>query len=338
MRNFTCGRYGILVAAFAMLGGAACGSSGITETSETENPGTQLIPPQSGESSGPQRLLWTKDGSEIVFHSQGLKAVSLGTHAIRPIWGASSIVAFAGPTASGQVYFSTFLRPVGSTSEEYTIARVQPSTGASEVLPLASPSLTLVLEVSPDERFVVGDAIYDLQTGGKASSFPYTPLGFSPDGTVFLARDPFTSALLVVTFQGYHQQLATSDEAYIAHRWEADVPQLLRIRYDAGKGSIRLYEVDGLSGATRDLAQLAATDAVIYANYSADGRVLGVWIRQNSLWKLHVIRAGAQPVVVASVNYTNPGNPSAPVFSPDGTSVAYFLYAPDRSLFVKSGI
>jgi hypothetical protein len=51
-----------------------------------------------------------------------------------------------------------------------------------------------------------------------------------------------------------------------------------------------------------------------------------------------VIRAGAQPAVVASVNYTDPGNPSAPVFSPDGTSAAYFLYAPDRSLFVRSGI
>jgi hypothetical protein len=205
-------------------------------------------------------------------------------------------------------------------------------------LPLASPALTVALAVSPDERYVVGDAIYDLQTGGKANSFPYTPLGFSPDGTVFLARDPFTSALLVVTSQGYHQQLATSDEAYIAHRWAANIPQLLRMRYDAGTGSIRLYEIAGLSGASHDLAELSSTGADVYANYSVDGSLLGVWIQQQTLWKLYVIRAGAPAVVAASVAYTGTQKPGAPVFSPDGKSVAYFLYTPDRSLYVQSGI
>ena len=330
-------RYGVLVAALGVLGATACGSSGITETTETENPGTQIIPPEAGNGNGAQRLIWTKDGTELVFHSNGLKAVSVGAHSIRPVWGESSVVDFSGPTVSGKVYFSTFL-PVPSTSAEYKIARVEPSTGATEVLPLASPSLTVAFVVSPDERYVVGDAIYDLQTGAKASSFPYSPLGFSPDGTVFLARDPFASALVVVTGQGFHQQLATSDEAYIAHRWAANVPQLLRMRYDAAKSSIRLYEIAGLSGASSDLAELVSTGANIYANYSADGTLLGVWIQQESLWKLYVIRAGAAPTVAASVAYSGTGHPGAPVFSPDGKSVAYFLYSPDRSLYVKSGI
>jgi hypothetical protein len=328
-------RYGVLVAAIGMLGATGCGS-GITETTETENRGTQLFA-QSGDGNGTQRLLWTRDGAEIVFHSDGLKAVSVGNHTIRPVWGESAVVSFAGPTVSGKVYFSTFLPPA-STSPEYKIARVEPGTGATEILPLASPALTVALAVSPDERYVVGDAIYDLQTGGKANSFPYTPLGFSPDGTVFLARDPFTSALLVVTSQGYHQQLATSDEAYIAHRWAANIPQLLRMRYDAGTGSIRLYEIAGLSGASHDLAQLTSTGAELYANYSVDGSLLGVWIQQHSLWKLYVIHVGAPAVVAASVTYTGTQKPGAPVFSPDGKSVAYFLYTPDRSLYVQSGI
>jgi hypothetical protein len=329
-------RSGVLVVAIGLLGATACGAAGITETTETENPGTQLFA-QSGNGNGAQRLVWTRDGTELVFHSDGLKAVSVGTHTVRPVWGESAVVDFAGPTVSGKVYFSTFLPPA-STNPEYKIARVEPATGTTELLPLASPSLTIALEVSPDERYVVGDAIYDLQTGGKANSFPYTPLGFSPDGSVFLARDPFTPALLVVTGQGYHQQLATSDEAYIAHRWAANIPQLLRMRYDAGNGTIRLYEIAGLSGASRDLAQLSSTGADIYANYSADGNLLGVWIQQQSLWKLYVIRAGSPPVVAASVTYTGTARPGAPVFSPDGKSAAYFFYTSDRSLYVQSGI
>jgi hypothetical protein len=201
-----------------------------------------------------------------------------------------------------------------------------------------APALTIAIDVSPNERYVVGDEIYDLQTGGKASSFPYSPLGFSPDGKAFVARDAFTSALVVMDGQGGHQQLATSDEAYITHRWAVDVPQLLRIRYDAAKGSVRLYEVDGLSSVTHDLAVLNATSDAIHAKYSADGSLLGVWLHDGTLWKLYKIRSGGAPIFVASVRYEPDSYPSPPVFSPDGTSIAYFLFNPGRSLYVKSGI
>lgn len=326
----------MLAAALAILGAAGCGSS-VTDADLRENPGTLVVPSESGEVSGLQGLVWTKDASEIVFHSSQLKAVSVGSHTVRPVWGESAVVNFAGPTVSGRIYFSTFL-PTPSTSAEYAIGRVEPGTGVWEVLPLQAPALTIAIDVSPNERYVVGDAIYDLQTGGKASSFPYTPLGFSPDGNAFVARDAFTSALVVMDGQGSHQQLATSDEAYIAHRWALHVPLLLRRRYDAAKANIRLYEVDGLSSVSHDLAELNATSDAVYAKYSADGSLLGIWLQDGTLWKLYKIRAGGTPTFVASVRYDLGSHPSPPVFSPDGTSVAYFFFNPGRSLYVRSGI
>src|SRR5258708_37709407 len=95
-------RYGVLVAALGVLGATACGSSGITETTETENPGTQIVPPEAGNGNGAQRLIWTMDGTELVFHSDGLKAVSVGAHSIRPAWVESAVLEFAEPCFSGK--------------------------------------------------------------------------------------------------------------------------------------------------------------------------------------------------------------------------------------------
>jgi Tol biopolymer transport system component len=126
----------------------------------------------------------------------------------------------------------------------------------------------------------------------------------------------------------------------LAHRWEGNSPQLLSSAYEL-TGGVRLYEVDGLTGTRRDIAQFNnSTSGYIYANWSPDGQRLAAWIHEGlgatRTTSLYIIRPGVAPAIVATVH----GDPGPPVFSPNGNSVAYFYYHANdtRSLYLKPGI
>jgi hypothetical protein len=114
--------------------------------------------------------------------------------------------------------------------------------------------------------------------------------------------------------------------------------------------TVRVSEIDGVSGVTRDIAQFAETPGFLglsAARWSADGQALAIWVRQGLIEKgtdrtnLYVIRPPGVPTLVASAT---PGLADAsvgpPVFSPSGNSVAYFYYHEGglRSIYLKSGI
>jgi hypothetical protein len=148
------------------------------------------------------------------------------------------------------------------------------------------------------------------------------------------------SATVISTADGSSQPLHSTDYFLLAHRWEGNSPQLLSSVIDLG-GGVRLYEVDGLTGTRRDIAQFNnSTSSYIYANWSPDGQKLAAWIQEGfgetRRTNLRIIRPGISPAIVATIH----GDPGLPVFSPNGNSVAYFYYHQNdtRSVYLKSGI
>ena len=155
------------------------------------------------------------------------------------------------------------------------------------------------------------------------------------------------SPTLISTIDGSSQQLHSTDYFALAHRWIGNSPQFLSTTSDYVAGIIRLYEVDGLTGTRRDIAQFTSTSGYLYASWSPDGQTLGAWIDEGDVrdgtnrTALYIIRPGSTPSIAVTVRPPwDAGPPSRPVFSPDGRSVAYFYPHPDDtySLYLKSGI
>jgi hypothetical protein len=286
-----------------------------------------------------------------------LNAVSVATKAVRTLDASPSILALARAAAGERIYIGAYLRAAGDDSN-VQISRVQPTSGAVEILATRSCCVENLL-ISDDERFLVLDRIlYDLQTGARTDLPPGRAVGFSPDGTQLLYDlDQVTVstrlATLISTADGSSQTLHSSGYFIRAHRWQGNSPQLLQMDFDFTGGissTVRVSEIDGVTGVTREIAQFPETPGTIGlrdARWSPDGQALAIWVRQD--WKdkktdrtnLYVVRPPGAPTLVASAT---PGLGGAalgpPVFSPTGNSIAYFYYHPDdlRSLYLKSGI
>jgi hypothetical protein len=133
---------------------------------------------------------------------------------------------------------------------------------------------------------VAGRGLYDLQTGTRIDLPAGIPLDFSPDKTQLLylvdqTTTSIQSAALISTADGSSQALHSTDYFLLAHRWEGNSPQLLSSALDLGSG-VRLYELDGLTGTRRDVAQFTnSISGYTYANWSPDGQRLAVWIREG---------------------------------------------------------
>lgn len=339
-----------LIALLALIAAVGCGDS--SGPGEPEDPGLLLVPPTDA-GYYTQDLVWTRDGSELVYlrgivvngrSATVLNAVSVSTRVVRAVYQAPSIVSLTPESAGGSIYFGAFLTTAGFNEPNFQVSRVHLVSGAVEVLATTSLGAYDVV-VSDDERYLAADrGLYDLQTGTRIDLPAGIPIEFSPDGTqlLYLVNQTTTSiqsATLISTADGASQPLHSTDYFVLAHRWEGNSPQLLSSAYELA-GGVRLYEVDGLTGTRRDIAEFNnSTSSYIYANWSPDGQRLAAWIREGfgetRKTSLFIIRPGVAPAIVATVH----GDPGPPVFSPNGNSVAYFYYHADtRSVYLKPGI
>jgi Tol biopolymer transport system component len=266
----------------------------------------------------------------------------------RTLVGDPSISIQGTSSAGDRIYFGAAVATSSSTLDAFRVSRVNPSAGAAEILTTRAWGGRDYVLISPDERFLAADgSLYDLQAGSRTDLACSSPRGFSPDGTQLLCQNSFDPSpfSLVSTADGSSQPLhaGPSGSFYFGHRWEGNSPQLLD--YALANGTTRIFETDGVTGTTRDLAQLNGSPTfLLIANWSPDGRTLGAWIEEGSggdrRAKLYVIHTGSAPAVAASVNSNFFHGPDQPVFSPSGNSVAYFYYNDNngRSLYAKTGI
>jgi Tol biopolymer transport system component len=345
------------IGSLAFLSAAGCGDS--SGPGEPEDPGVLVVPPAL-VGYYPAELVWTRDGSELVYvssvttpaSSTRLNAVSVATHAVRQLNASPSIISLARESAGSRIYFGVSLTAAALNEPNFQVSRVDVASGTVDILATRFQESNNPVLVSGDERFLVaGSGLYDLQTGGRVNLPAGTPIDFSPDRTMLLyflqqTGTSTQSATLISTSDGSsHPLLYSTGDFYLAHRWEGNSPQLLKKTFtytgNGNSGTVRLSEIDGITGTSRDIVQFNVRDPFIGVTWSPDGRALGAWIPEGSLadktdkTTLYIVRAGNAPAVVATVH----GDPGSPVFSPDGKSIAYFYYHDDRrSLYMKSGI
>ena len=336
----------------------ACSDLGGPPPGEAEQPGLLLLPRvATALYTDP---VWTRDGTELVFvkgytnnsSTAVINAVNVSTHAVRQLYSAPIIQNFRRRNGDEWIYFEVADYTYGSPNSG--LKRVNPTSGAVEAVPATFPGYPNDVVVYADERFLVSTGgLYNLQTGTRID-YPIEMHGaFSPDGTHVLVGvntgigSP-PSPTLVSIIDGSSQALHTTDYFTLAYRWIGNSPQFLSVINDYLVGKIRLYEVDGLTGTRRDIAQFSSTaGGYIYASWSPDAQTLGAWIDEGDTGKgtdrtaLYIIRPGSAPSIAVTIRPPwDAGGPSHPVFSPDGRSVAYFYpHADDTfSLYMKSGI
>jgi hypothetical protein len=344
----------LLIVSRVFFGAGGCADS--TGPGHIEDRGVLLVP--AGKNGGD--LVWTRDGTEVVFvssavataaHSAGaniLNAVSVSTHEVRQLNESQFIFTVARGSAGERIYFAA---DVGLNDGNFRVSRVHPASGVLEILTSIPLGTENAIVVSADERFLaVGSGLYDLPTAIRMSLPAGQPIGFSPDGTQLLYyQDQVGTSVpmptLISTADRSSQPLHSTGNFPLAHRWEGNSPQLLKADFEYTGGNtytVRLSEIDGVTGMTRDIAQFGETNGVgpSAGTWSPDGRTLGIWIEQGSIEKrtdrttLYFIRAGSAPTIVASVH----SYPEPPVFSPDGNSIAYLYQNTDstHSVYVAS--
>jgi hypothetical protein len=348
-----------LIAPFLIVAIAGCHDA--SGPKATENLGVLLVSDVSSDYYIFANPVWTRDGGELVYVGaptsgtgySALHAVNISTQAVRQLVASEFITKVVRSGAGERIYFGSAL----TSNPNFRASRVHPLSGAVENL-VTTDVANDFMEVSADERFLVFDRrLFDLQTGGQRTLPPGTPFGFSPDGTqlLYYEAQPGTSIsapTLISTADGSSQTLHSTGYFHLAHRWEGNSPQLLMTEsnFIGGRSNYtyRISEIDGLSGATHDIAQFSTTDSQnpYSVNWSADGRTLALWIHQGEIadgtsrTNLYIIRTGNAPTLVATATPSfEVGPPGPPVLSPSGNSVAYFYYHPDdrRSLYLKSG-
>jgi WD40 repeat protein len=345
------------IGSLALLTAAGCGDS--SGPGEPEDPGVLLVPPAL-VGYYPAELVWTRDGSELVYvssvttpaSSTRLNAVSVATHAVRQLNASPAIISLARESAGSRIYFGVFLTAAALNEPNFQVSRVDVASGTVDILATIFLGAYNSVLVSSDERFLVaGSGLYNLQTGGRVDLPPGVPSDFSPDRTMLLyflqqTGTSTLSATLISTSDGSsHPLLFSTGDFSLAHRWEGNSPQLLKKTFTntgpGNSGTVRLSEIDGITGTSRDIVQFNVRNPFIGVAWSPDGKALAAWIEEGSLadktdrTTLYLVRAGNAPAVVATVH----GDPGPSVFSPDGKSIAYFYYHDDRrSLYMKSGI
>lgn len=339
-----------LIASLALLAAAGCGDS--TSPGDAEDPGLLLVP-TSYHGAGP---VWTRDGTEVLYvlrttlnqkEAALLRAVNPSTRAVRELGVFPPIGHLVRSTGGERIYFGNFISPPSGSVGNYQVSRVHPTSGLVEIVAAGD---SRGVAVSGDERLLaVGRRLYDLEAGTTLVLPAGAPIDFSPDGTQLLYSpdaNPF-AVTLISTADGSSQPLH-SDEGdsfipHIAHRWEGNSPKLLRTDHNDDFSAVRVFEIDGVTGATQDIAQFRGNAVGQGANWSPDGNVLAMWIATGAFSDeparkiLYLIRPGNAPEARANVA----AHPGQAVFSPNGNSIAYFNRYGDlqqAALYLKSGI
>ncbi|HXG71375.1 MAG TPA: hypothetical protein VNJ04_12290 [Gemmatimonadaceae bacterium] len=215
--------------------------------------------------------------------------------------------------------------PLGSPN--LRIIKVHPSRAGVDTIATVFLRYNQALFVSADERLIAsGHTLIDTRTGVRIELPNGQAHGFSPDGTQLLyevfgsASAPTRVYTLVSTGDGTFQPMLGPNGYFDALRWSGNAPQLLTVANSFANppAGTRVFELDGLSGATRDLAQFSERGALYTANWSDDGQTLGVWLEPNYYRsKLVIIRGGSALVTVLRVD----ADVGSPIFSPDGTAL-----------------
>jgi hypothetical protein len=335
-----------LIASIALLAATACGDSSGPGASDDRGVllATNVV--------GPTDLVWTKDGGEVVYAvPTALNAVSVATQVERHLVSDLSISIRGIGSAGDRIYYAAVVTPPAPAAAYFRVSRINPTTGAVEILPTGTwRGGGEYVFVSADERFLVTDGrVYDLAAGTQIDLACNRPRAFSPDATQILCQTPFGSGsqapfALISTADGTIQQLPSTTAVgfYFGLRWEGNSPQLLNYVFD--NGMTRIYEIDGVTGVSRDVSKLDGNvTLLLLASWSRDGRTLGAWIQPkgaNRPANLYVIHSGGAPAIAASASSSFLYGPGTPAFSASGNSVAYFYYNENntRSLYAKTGL
>jgi len=336
----------------------ACSDLGGPPPGEPEQPGVLLLP--NVRNALYSEPVWTRDGTELVYFaflptnstSTVINAVNVSTHSVRQLYAAPLILNSRRSNGDEWIYFEVAdVTTSGPTNSG--LKRLNPSSGAVEAVPATFPGYPNDIVIYADERFLVSNSgFFNLQTGTRIDHPPGIPASFSPDGTRVLygvntGISSAPSPTLISLIDGSSQPLHSTDYFALAHRWVSNSPQFLSTTNDYLAGIVRLYEVDGVTGTRRDVAQFTSTSGYIYASWSPDNQTLGAWIDEGDIGKgtdrtvLYIIRPGSTPTIAVTVRPPwDAGPPSRPVFSPDSRSLAYFYPHTDdsHSLYLKSGI
>lgn len=343
MRHFQARPTRFLIGSLALLAAAGCGDS--TSPGEPEDPGLLLVP-TGYLGAGP---VWTKDGTELLYtvrttvnqkEAALLMAVSVSTHAIRQLGVFPPIGGLVRSSGGERIYVGNFISPPSGSVDFYQISRVHPTLGQQEIVGAGDAT---GVAVSGDEKFLaVGRRLYDLQSGTRLDLPAGLPIDFSPDGTQLLYYTGAFTPTLVSTADGSSQQLHSTDFD-LAHRWAGNSPQVLGTAHNGDFSAVRVFETNGVTSATHDIAQFRGNAVNLPASWSPDGNVLAIWIATGAFLDesarhiLYLIRPGNAPAAVGNVA----GLPGQPVFSPSGNSIAYFIRYGDLqqgALFLKSGL
>ena len=340
-----------LIGSLALLGAAGCGDS-TSPGDDAEDPGL-LLAPAAYYGAGP---VWTKDGTELLYvlrttvnqkEAAVLAAVNASTRAIRELGVFPPIGHLVRSAGGERIYFGNYISPPSGSGANYQVSRIHPNSGLVEIVAAGDAR---GVAVSDDERWLaVGRRLFDLQTGTTLVLPAGAPIDFSPDGTQLLYSpdaDLF-AVTLISTADGSSQPLHSDGGDFspsIAHRWEGNSPKLLRTDHNEDLDAVRVFEIDGVTGATQDLAQFHGNALGPEANWSPDGRVLAIWVATGAALSeeparkiLYLIRPGNAPEARANVG----AQPGQAVFSPSGSSIAYFMRYGDLqqgALFLKSGL
>lgn len=308
-----------------------CAGDGITDVTEPEDLGALLVDNLLDQYVS-KDLVWTRDGTEIVFLDDGLKAVSLSTKTVRTLSADKTTLSLARGIGGEWIYFVSIVPDAPPGSLDLRISRVHPS-GGTETVTLVATGLSTRLVVSANERWVaISGVLFDSETK-RTTPLPFgIPFGFSPDGSRLLydrsSQSP--SMVLISTADGSIQSVPFVGFPS-AVRWAGNSPQFLRIANtvtQSGGETSRISEQDGLSGVETELASISGTSALFSANWSDDGGILGFWFEPSfTRSELIVLRRGGPRTVSARVD----SDVGAPSFSPSGNAVAYRVFLPSYS-------
>jgi hypothetical protein len=319
-----------------VLSAAGCGGEGITASSEPEDVGTLLVDKLVNEYVS-KDLVWTKDGSEIVFLEDGVKAVNLSSKSVRTLDADKTTLSMTRATSGEWIYFVSVVPDAPSGSANLRISRVHPA-GGTETVTFAAAGIGYRLAVSANERWVAIDGLlYDSETKASRKLPLGVPYGFSPDGSRLLYQlsSQSPAMVLVSTADGSTQDVHF-DGFPSGIRWVGNSPQLLRIVNTSTQNTgetTRISEQDALTSLETELANITGKTALYTANWSDDGAVLGFWFEANfTRSELVVMQLRGARTVTARVD----SDVGKPFFSPGGYLVAYPVFLSGYSrIYVK---
>ncbi|MSR06593.1 MAG: hypothetical protein EXR93_05950 [Gemmatimonadetes bacterium] len=300
-------------------------------------------------SAGPMALTWAPSGRDVAFVSadyRSLLAHTVQTGATRQLWVSTSLtdqIQDALLPADGAEWFTTSYDPRSSTDLQPVIRRhtatgstiltkrgyglrLSPADGRGVLLAPGEPLVTFL--VKPDSLFLMRRGSEPTFVGAGCRGL----IAFSPDQSQVLCRAQFapsTFRILRLDRSGSDSLALPSDVAGSSNLFRWDETGLRVVYYRNGE-----YWLYGLAnGSTHFLAPASSGHEVIAPHswaWSGDGKAMAYWatgycppqgLCQSDLFVLDLSTGKANRVAV----HTDTQGNARVAFSPDGTTVAYYI-------------